>query len=555
MENAPQSHRDLPPLFLVVAATAIVVLAPSAVGWGLRTAGTLAALPAIVVAAVLSLALSFLGQLYWQRRRASSEALFAELMIWGWARRRLIERRVNEAIDVLELTHDRPARGPIDLSMERRAALFRQLAADLEESDPYTHGHSQRVARYAALIGAELGLTRPEVEQLRTAALLHDVGKLYTPKEILHKPGRLTDSEFEVIKRHPVDGARMIRLLLADDELTSIVLHHHERFDGGGYPSGLTGNLIPFSARIIAVADTFDAITSKRPYRLAMPHKVALGILRREAGTQLDPNVVRAFLAAYSGREPRAAAAGIAAAVEAFIPSVAGAGVRLAGVAAGAAVLATGGLTLPWGAHLRPASPTASPTAHRFEVVAERLVRRSPIAATDLPARGVSSHRVTAHAGSGPLSGVRRATVPKSVPTAAPTAARSPSPASTSTDRSPIDSKPANPAPSTHGISGGGVTGVGGGSHGAGGAVGGGGVGLGGGGPVTVTLSGSGVGATVTSAGTSVGVSASANPSSPGATVSVGGTGGGRGTTLTVPGGLAGIGTGVSGSVTTPRLP
>ena len=554
MENAQHSRRDLPPLFSVVTATAIVAVLPPAVAWGLRTAGTLAAVPSILLAAGLSLALSFLGQLYWQRRHASSEALFAELMIWGWVRRRRIERRVNQTISVLDLSHGEAKRGPIDLSREHRAVLFRQLAADLEESDPYTHGHSQRVARYAALIGRELGLTGTQIEQLRTAALLHDVGKLYTPKEILHKPGRLTDHEFEVIKRHPVDGARMIRLLLADDELTSIVLHHHERIDGGGYPSGLRGSLIPLSSRIIAVADTFDAITSRRPYRPAMPHKIALGVLRREAGTQLDAYAVRAFQSAYSGRQPRAAAAGIAGAVEALIPSLAGAGVRLAGVAAGAAVLATGGLSLPWGAHLRPARGTTPPALRRSAVGGHhgpRLLATS----NHVAAHAAAAQAVSAHAGGRRRAGVHRATVPNS----APIIVRAPSPVGTGKGTSPVV-RPANPAPPSHGTSGG--TGGRNGGGGGGGPVGGGPVGgvpVGGGsvgaGPVTVTTSGSGVGATVTGGGTGVGVSANPNPSTPGTVVSVGSGGGSSSAKVNVPAVPSATGTGVSGSVTLPSLP
>src|SRR5947209_4029203 len=146
-----------------------------------------------------------------------------------------------------------------------------------------------------------MGLSKEQVAKVRTAAAIHDIGKLKTPREVLNKPGRLTDDEFAVIKRHPVVGARMAADL-GDDDITPMVLHHHERLDGTGYPSGLAGEQIPLGARIIAVADTFDAITSSRAYRGASSHKKALAILAAEAGTQLDPVAVRAFSSHYSGR-------------------------------------------------------------------------------------------------------------------------------------------------------------------------------------------------------------------------------------------------------------
>ena len=137
--------------------------------------------------------------------------------------------------------------------------------------------------------------------RIRTAAAVHDVGKISTPREVLNKTGRLSEEEFAVIKRHPADGAAIVAEI-GDPELTAMVRHHHERLDGRGYPDGLAGGEIPLGARIIAVADTFDAITSTRPYRAGARHKKALDTLRREAGAQLDPDAVAAFLRYYSGR-------------------------------------------------------------------------------------------------------------------------------------------------------------------------------------------------------------------------------------------------------------
>jgi uncharacterized protein YjbJ (UPF0337 family) len=130
---------------------------------------------------------------------------------------------------------------------------------------------------------------------------MHDLGKIETPIEVLRKPGALTDEEYEVMKRHAADGARMASAL-NDPDLTAMVMHHHERLDGTGYPAGLQADEIPLGARIIAVADTFDAMTADRPYRAARAHKQALDVLRGEAGTKLDGDAVRAFCSNYSGR-------------------------------------------------------------------------------------------------------------------------------------------------------------------------------------------------------------------------------------------------------------
>lgn len=188
---------------------------------------------------------------------------------------------------------------PVDLTRERRAELLSELAAQLESRDPYTHGHSRRVARHAVIIAVRLGLAELQVATVRAAAALHDVGKINTPRAVLHKPGRLTDVELALIELHPVDGAAIVSTL-GDPELIAMVRHHHERLDGTGYPDGLTGAEIPLGARIIAVADTFDAITSTRPYRPARTHDAAMAILDAEAGSRLEPAGVRALQAYYA---------------------------------------------------------------------------------------------------------------------------------------------------------------------------------------------------------------------------------------------------------------
>jgi putative nucleotidyltransferase with HDIG domain len=260
--------------------------------------GLRSALLAIPVAVLFSLVTANGASAYWMRREGSKELVFAGLMIWSWLRRWRTERRLDEAKELLGLI------GVVDvptLSPDRRAELLKRLAAALEAGDPYTHGHSRRVTRHAYMIAKKLKLPKAEAARVRAAAALHDVGKINTPPAILNKPDRLTDEEFAVVKRHPVDGAEMVSEI-GDDELTEMVRHHHERLDGKGYPHGLAGGEIPLGARIIAVADTFDAITSRRPYRGTRKHREAIDVLKRESGTQLDAAAVSAFLDYYSGR-------------------------------------------------------------------------------------------------------------------------------------------------------------------------------------------------------------------------------------------------------------
>lgn len=209
------------------------------------------------------------------------------------------ERRLAAALQLL-----RGVGGAGDLSRGRRAELLTELASELESRDPWTHGHSRRVAQHAVMIAARMGLPERQVRIVRAAAELHDVGKINTPRAVLHKPGRLTEVELGLIELHPVDGAEIVSTL-GDPELTAMVRHHHERLDGSGYPDRLGAGEIPLGARIIAVADTFDAITSTRPYRSARTHQQALEILDAEAGVRLDPVGVSAFREYYAERSPR----------------------------------------------------------------------------------------------------------------------------------------------------------------------------------------------------------------------------------------------------------
>ena len=295
--DAPKMSRYLPQ---ALGATGVVVAGPVVAVWALRAGQVVGStMVAIVIGVVLSVAASFVGSAYWANRESSRDVLFSELMIWGWLRRWRAEHKLTASLERLaRMTTAGPAR-----EATPQLSMLTELAEALEAGDPYVRNHSRRVARYATMIAERLGLPAEEVDRIRTAAAVHDVGKVRTPIEVLHKPGRLTDEEYTIIKAHPVDGAQLVEAL-GDERLTAIVRHHHERLDGRGYPSGLRGEDIPLGARIVAVADTFDAITSARPYRPASPHRKALDILIKEAGTQLDADAVRAFRACYTGRRP-----------------------------------------------------------------------------------------------------------------------------------------------------------------------------------------------------------------------------------------------------------
>src|SRR5215210_6600750 len=186
---------------------------------------------------------------------------------------------------------------------QRIQELFLQgvqmLARALEAKDAYTRGHSIRVSQYAVATASRLGFTGAGLDGIRLGGELHDIGKIGTREAVLHKPGSLTPEEFRQICEHPALGERMLSPLARESpDVLKIVRSHHERLDGRGFPDGLRGEKIPIEARIVAVADSFDAMTTERPYRDARQPDAAVAELRRVAGTQLDPQAVEAFIAA-----------------------------------------------------------------------------------------------------------------------------------------------------------------------------------------------------------------------------------------------------------------
>ncbi len=176
--------------------------------------------------------------------------------------------------------------------------MLNALVNAVDNKDRYTRRHSEDVTVYSLQIARELGLDEATQQTIAVAALLHDVGKIGIPDDILRKPGRLSEADFEAIQQHPMMGAVMVGAVPGFEGILDAVRHHHERWDGGGYPFGLRGEETPWMARLLAVADAYSAMTTDRPYRKGMEPAVALGILKDGAGTQWDPQYVRAFLAA-----------------------------------------------------------------------------------------------------------------------------------------------------------------------------------------------------------------------------------------------------------------
>lgn len=170
------------------------------------------------------------------------------------------------------------------------------LRQTVEAKDTYTRGHSDRVSAYSVLIGEKLGLSDSDLHTLKIGGLFHDIGKIGIPDSILLKEAKLNDEEYSQIKNHPSIGAHILGGVPMFKDIIPIVLHHHERFDGRGYPSQLKGEDIPYFARIAAVADTFDAMTSKRSYREALPLEKVIEEIERCSGTQFDPAIASAFL-------------------------------------------------------------------------------------------------------------------------------------------------------------------------------------------------------------------------------------------------------------------
>lgn len=207
---------------------------------------------------------------------------------------------VLRALQHYEVTRSRHEADETNKRLARRLqamtrGVVRAIADTLEAKDRYVYGHARRVSGYASAIGRRMRLNVPVLEQLSLAALLHDVGKISTPDSVLLKPAALTEEERAVVRLHSERGARLLAAVPEMEEVAAAVRHHHENYDGTGYPEGLAGEHIPLASRIIHVADAYDAMTSPRPFRSALDHERAVRTLQDGAGSQFDPEVVAAF--------------------------------------------------------------------------------------------------------------------------------------------------------------------------------------------------------------------------------------------------------------------
>ncbi|MDQ3963352.1 MAG: HD-GYP domain-containing protein [Actinomycetota bacterium] len=315
----------------------------------------------LVVAALVTMSVVFAaGSALWKNRPESADISFGELMIWGWLLRKRADDRLHEGARLLGLDRSGQPEQPVLITPERQIAVLHELNAALESKDPYTHGHSQRVERHVYRTAAAMGLATSAIEELRFAAAIHDVGKIRVPDRVLRKPSSLTPTERTIVEEHVVVGAWMVSNVASAD-VVSAVRHHHERWDGRGYPDGLAGTDIPLYARIVAVADAYDAITSTRPYRVSSGREHAVEVLRAEAGTQFDPMIVNAFVEALPVRLPVAGMLVFLAAPQALVRRLA-VWLKRLGAQHLAPTAATLGAVVTLGAFLPlPATPPPSP--------------------------------------------------------------------------------------------------------------------------------------------------------------------------------------------------
>jgi len=351
------TRRYLP---LSILATVAVVVLPALVVLPLAPLeGALDLVVSAVFAIGLSVVAGSVGAALWSRRPESREIVFGDLMLWRLLRRMIAERRVaRTATGLGQLAASSSPSDPLLPALQR-------LAVELEARDSFSRGHAERTARHAERIARELGLQASEVEKIRAAACLHDIGMLFVPRSIVTQAGRLTDDERALVERHAEQGAQVVSEL-DDPEITAMVRHHHERVDGTGYPDRLAGSEIPLGARIIAVAAAFDAMTSERPFRGPMTQRSALDAISEAGGSQLDSEIVAAFLDYYSGKRAIAGVALVATAPQRLVSWIAAtpAGIGASATPIGQGVCAAGAVAIA-GVCIGGAPNLSSSTADR----------------------------------------------------------------------------------------------------------------------------------------------------------------------------------------------
>jgi len=240
----------------------------------------------------------------------SAFLIFFLPLAMSWVTQKQYLDRSRSSVEELRRSHDELQRANAQLEglLERTRtgylSTIASLARTIEAKDPYTGGHTERVGEYALMLARELGFEDEELEAVEVGAIVHDIGKIGIPDRILLKPGRLDADEFAEMRRHPEISSYILEELDLPQIVLDMARNHHERFDGNGYPDGLAGAEIPLAARVLTVADAFDAMTSDRPYRAALATEEALAEIRRNAGTQFCPRVVAALNASFAG-QPR----------------------------------------------------------------------------------------------------------------------------------------------------------------------------------------------------------------------------------------------------------
>lgn len=270
--------------------------------WGISLLGaTLALVVGVLFARQLTLPVQELAV---KAQRIASGDFSDRLSIRSRTELGDLGKSFNQMTDQLERFIE-DLRRAADENRELFIGTVKAMATAIDNKDPYTRGHSERVARFSVAIARRLGLSEEEVEKIRISALLHDVGKIGVDDRILKKPAPLTDEEFELMKQHPLKGYRIMSQIPAMRDFLPGIYMHHERLDGLGYPQGLSGDEIPLQARIIAVADSFDAMTTERPYQRAMSAEAALDLIESFVGTRYDGQVVQALIEAYRGGQIR----------------------------------------------------------------------------------------------------------------------------------------------------------------------------------------------------------------------------------------------------------
>lgn len=285
-------------LLLSVLASFFVAVAPLILCFGVFVVTDTypAAIPALALVGGLTIAAVLIGARLWELHHSSWLFSFGDLMLWNWVRRHRAEKRLVRNTRLLGFDRTGRFQGDVIVTdYKDRLELLAEIADALDGKSTFTVNHADRVEHLAHDIGEVLGLGEDRLKKLDTAAFLHDIGNIRIAEDVLRKPEELSAAEREDVESHALLGAMMAYEVVTRDVADGI-LHHHERWDGDGYPNGKSGEQIPLFARIIAVAEAYDAMTSTRPHRQSLSPAAALEVLVGAAGSQFDPRVVEALV-------------------------------------------------------------------------------------------------------------------------------------------------------------------------------------------------------------------------------------------------------------------